>query len=215
MPPTLQKPILRQLGLVDYQVTLDSMIEFTSTRGPETADEIWCLEHPAVYTLGLNADPGHVLSPGDIPVIQVDRGGQVTYHGPGQLVFYTLLDLKRGRLGIRDIVCALENAVIHALAGYAIEARGSRDAPGVYVDGKKVASIGLRVRRGCSYHGLAVNVSNDLKPFSHINPCGYDNLEVTSLKNLGAPIEPELVSNDIVAALSDSLAEFARPSTGA
>jgi lipoyl(octanoyl) transferase len=181
----LQPVVVRQLGLADYLQTLERMRDFTAQRGADTRDEIWLLEHPPVFTLGTNADNTHVLDPGDIPVVEVDRGGEVTYHGPGQLVAYVLLDLKRKRLGIRDLVCSLERAIINTLAGYGIEATGREGAPGVYVGDKKIASIGLRIRRNCSYHGIAVNISPDLEPFSRINPCGYQGLAVTSLQQLG------------------------------
>lgn len=181
------------------------MQDFTDRRDAATRDEIWLLEHPPVFTLGLNADPSHILAPGDIPVVRVDRGGQVTYHGPGQLVVYTLLDLKRSRLGIRDLVCALENSVIELVAGYGIEAVARRDAPGVYVDGRKLASVGLRVRRGCSYHGLALNVAMDTEPFTRINPCGFDDLGVTQLAALGAPTDLDEVGDALVERLLPKL----------
>lgn len=180
---------IRNHGLADYAETLASMQAFTERRDASTADEIWLLEHPPVFTLGLNADRAHVLAPGDIPIVPVDRGGQVTYHGPGQLVVYTLLDLKRARLGIRDLVSALENAVIGLVADFGIEAAARCDAPGVYVDGAKLASVGLRIRRGCSYHGLSLNVNMDTEPFKRINPCGFDDLTVTQLADLGAPTD--------------------------
>jgi lipoyl(octanoyl) transferase len=161
------------------------MQSYTTERAADAADEIWLLEHEAVFTLGMNASPQHVLSPGEIPLVKIDRGGQVTYHGPGQLVLYPLLDLKRWQLGVRELVVSLENAVIRLTAHYGIQAYGKRDAPGVYVDSKKLASIGLRIRRGCSYHGLALNVAMDLSPFRRINPCGYAGLEVVDLAGLG------------------------------
>lgn len=164
------------------------MQRFTESRDPQARDEIWFLEHPPVFTLGMNAKPEHLLAPGDIPVVQIDRGGQVTYHGPGQLVVYPLLDVRRLRLGVRELVVALENAVISFAASWNIEAVGRRDAPGIYVDGRKLASIGLRIRRGCSYHGLAFNVAMDLEPFQRINPCGYRGLEVIDLRSLGAHV---------------------------
>ncbi len=160
------------------------MRQFTDARVSTTADEIWMVQHPPVFTLGMRGDPNDVLDAGDIPVIAIDRGGQVTYHGPGQLVIYPLLDLKRLRLGVRDLVTRLESAVIATLSGYGIVAVARRDAPGVYVDGRKVAALGLRVRRHCSYHGLAVNVNMDLSPFSRINPCGFQGLEVTQIADL-------------------------------
>jgi len=196
---------VRQLGLVDYEETFTAMKDFTDRRGPDTADEFWLLQHRPVYTLGLNADPAHVLAPGDVPVVQVDRGGQVTYHGPGQLVVYTLIDLKRAGLGIRDLVSALENCVIGFVAKHGIEAAARCDAPGVYVDGKKLASIGLRVRRGCSYHGLSLNVSMDIEPFSRINPCGFDDLTVTQLTELGLPTDLDSIGEELTQLLAAEL----------
>jgi len=186
------QPLLRWLGRAEYEPTWRAMQAFTEQRGPETRDEIWFLEHPPVFTLGMNAAREHVLAAGDIPLVQIDRGGQVTYHGPGQLVVYPLLDLRRHGLGIRQLVVALENGIIALLASWNIAAVGRRDAPGIYADGRKVASIGLRIRRGCSYHGLAFNVAMDLEPFRRINPCGYRGLEVTDLRTLG--VSPELHS---------------------
>jgi len=189
--------VVRRLGLVDCQATLEDMQRFTSARSAATADEIWLLQHAPVFTLGLNADAGHVLDAGTIPVVKVDRGGQVTYHGPGQLVAYTLLDLQRRRLGVRALVTALEQAVIATLAGYGITAACRPAAPGVYVAGAKVASLGLRVRRNCSYHGLALNVAMDLAPFGRINPCGFPGLGVTDIARLGGPADPERVADDL------------------
>src|SRR5271154_5214647 len=165
-------PAIRHLGLAPYEPTWRAMQRFTEGRDAATPDEIWFVEHPPVFTLGMNASREHLLSPGDIPVVQIDRGGQVTYHGPGQLVIYPLIDLRRRGLGVHALVVALENAVIDYVAGLGIKAQGSRLAPGVYVDGAKLASIGLRIRRGASYHGIALNVSVDLKPFERINVCG-------------------------------------------
>lgn len=176
--------IVRDLGLVEYEPTWRAMQRFTDQRGPETPDEVWFLEHSPVFTLGMNASPDHVLAPGDIPVVQIDRGGQVTYHGPGQLVVYPLVDLRRAGLGVRDIVTALERSVIAYAAELGVTAECRKGAPGVYVDGRKLASIGIRVRRGASYHGIAVNVSADLQPFNRINPCGYPGLEMTRLSDL-------------------------------
>jgi lipoyl(octanoyl) transferase len=187
LTPTLR---LRWLGLRDYEPTWRTMREFTDTRGEDTPDELWLLEHPSVYTLGLNGDLRHLVQATEIPVIQVDRGGQITWHGPGQLVAYPLLDLRRKNLGIRALVTALENAVIGLLKQYGIASEARRDAPGVYVEGRKIASVGLRVRRGCSYHGLSLNVNPDLAAFAAINPCGYAGLEVTSLKQLGVDARP-------------------------
>ena len=160
------------------------MQRFTDARAAETPDEIWFVEHPPIFTLGLNARESHVIDAGAIPVLRVDRGGQVTYHGPGQLVAYTLIDIKRRKMTVRSLVEALESAVIHTIAGYGVEARGRRDAPGVYVGEAKLAAVGLRVRRYCAYHGIAVNVSMDLEPFGRINPCGFEGLEVTQLSTL-------------------------------
>jgi lipoyl(octanoyl) transferase len=174
-------PLVKHLGLAPYEPTWRAMQEFTDRRDGATADEIWFVEHPPVFTLGLNASREHLLSPGDIPVLQIDRGGQVTYHGPGQLVVYPLIDLRRRRLGVRDLVVALENAVIDCVAAYGVSAEGSREAPGVYIGGAKLASLGLRIRRGASYHGLALNVSLDLAPFGRINVCGHRGLGVTRL----------------------------------
>jgi lipoyl(octanoyl) transferase len=180
-------PVVRRLGLVDYQPTWRAMQRFTEERDAATPDEIWFLEHRSVFTLGMNASRAHLLDPGEIPVVQIDRGGQVTYHAPGQLVVYPLVDLKRAALGIRDFVSALERAVIALAARYGIAAECRRGAPGVYVRGRKLASVGVRVRRGCSYHGLALNVALDLAPFRRINPCGYPGLEMTQLAELGGP----------------------------
>ncbi|HEY7962764.1 MAG TPA: lipoyl(octanoyl) transferase LipB [Steroidobacteraceae bacterium] len=182
-------PVARHLGRVDYEPTWRAMQRFTDARRADTADEIWFLEHPPVFTLGVNASRAHLLAPGDIPVVQIDRGGQVTYHGPGQLVVYPLIDLKRAGLGIRAFVTALERAVIGLAAMYGISAAGRRSAPGVYVGERKLASIGVRVRRGGAYHGLALNVAMDLEPFGRINPCGYAGLEMTQLAQLGGPAE--------------------------
>lgn len=180
-------PLVKWLGRVDYEPTWRAMQRLTDVRDAQTPDEIWLLEHPPVFTLGMNADPRHVLLAGDIPVVQIDRGGQVTYHGPGQLVVYPLIDLKRAGLGVRDLVSALEKAVVAYAATLGIEAAPRRDAPGVYVDGAKLASVGIRIRRGASYHGLALNVDMDLGPFQRINPCGYEGLAMTQLATLCAP----------------------------
>lgn len=184
---------MRNLGRRDYAPVWREMQAFTAGRGADTPDELWLVEHPPVFTLGLNARPEHVLDPGPIPVLQVDRGGQVTYHGPGQMVLYPLLDLERRKMGVRTLVRHMEQAVIDLLAESGIAAGGREAAPGVYVDDAKIAALGLRVRRGRSYHGLAVNVDLDLEPFSRINPCGHPGQAVTSCRNLGidAPL-PEL-----------------------
>jgi lipoyl(octanoyl) transferase len=194
LQPTDFPPVLRFLGRADYESTWRAMQSFTEQRDTNTRDEIWLLEHPPVFTLGMNGKPEHVLAAGDIPVVNIDRGGQVTYHGPGQLVAYPLLDLCRLKLGVRDLVVALENAIVETVASWGIQAAGKRDAPGVYVDGKKLASIGLRIKRGCSYHGLALNVAMDLAPFRRINPCGYQGLEVTQVSQLGGPSDVQTVA---------------------
>ena len=184
VPPDLQ---VKWLGRVPYEPTWRAMQAFTDERGPATPDELWLLEHDPVYTLGMNADPTHVLDAGDIPVVQIDRGGQVTYHGPGQLVVYPLIDVRRAGIGVRGLVTALERAVIDLAAAHGIVAECRAHAPGVYVQGAKLASVGLRVRRGGSYHGLALNVAMDLAPFGRINPCGYAGLAMTQLSALGGP----------------------------
>jgi lipoyl(octanoyl) transferase len=176
--------LVRELGRREYVPVWQAMQSFTDHRDADTGDELWLVEHPPVFTLGLNAKAEHLLDAGDIPVVQVDRGGQVTYHGPGQIVVYALLDLRRLGLGPRQIVTALERGVIDLLAEQGIAAVGRRDAPGVYVDGAKIAALGLRVRRGCCYHGLSLNLAMDLEPFSRINPCGYPGLQVTQLSDL-------------------------------
>ena len=185
--PVIPAARIRRLGRVEYEPTWRAMQRFTEERTAGTPDEIWLLEHPPVFTLGANASRAHLIAPGDIPVVQIDRGGQVTYHGPGQLVVYPLIDLRRLGLGIRDFVTALERAVIGLAAQFGIAAEGRRGAPGVYVGGEKLASIGVRVRRNGSYHGLALNVALDLEPFSRINPCGYQGLKMTQLAALGGP----------------------------
>jgi lipoic acid synthetase len=186
-PHPAPAPTVRWLGRVEYEPTWREMQRITDTRDANTPDEIWLLEHPPVFTQGLNGDPSHVLGAGDIPVVQIDRGGQVTYHGPGQLVVYPLIDIRRAGLGVRDLVTALERAVIEYCASLGIEAECRKNAPGVYVAGRKVASVGLRIRRGASYHGLAFNVNMDLEPFQRINPCGYAGLQMTQLAALGQP----------------------------
>jgi lipoyl(octanoyl) transferase len=188
-----ERPVIRRLGLVAYEPCWRAMQAFTDQRDAATPDEIWFAEHPPVFTLGLNGSREHLLAPGDIPVVPIDRGGQVTYHGPGQLLIYPLIDLKRHRLGVRELVVGLEQAVIGYAAELGIEALGRRDAPGVYVRGAKLASVGLRVRRGASYHGLALNVALDLEPFGRINVCGYRGLAVTQLADLGAVRDLESV----------------------
>ena len=180
--------IVRQFGFCDYQATYDDMRRFNEHRQPDTEDEIWCLEHPSVYTLGLGGHQKHIISPGSIPVIRVDRGGQVTYHGPGQLIVYCLLDLHRRSLAIKNFVNLLEQSVIDMLFEQGLKAVRRPGAPGVYVNNRKIAALGIRVRRGCTYHGLALNVDMDLFPFRGINPCGYSDLQVTCLRDLGIEV---------------------------
>ncbi|AUM13877.1 lipoyl(octanoyl) transferase LipB [Ketobacter alkanivorans] len=175
--------ILRDLGTVDYTDTWHAMKDFTEQRNEQTPDEIWLLQHPRVFTQGQAGKAEHVLAPGDIPVIQVDRGGQVTYHGPGQLVGYLMIDLRRMGIGARDLVSRIENAIVATLAELNIESAPRPDAPGVYSGGKKIASLGLRIRHGRSFHGLALNIDMDLEPFQRINPCGYQGMEMTQVRN--------------------------------
>ena len=180
----MDAPLVRDLGFRPLPEVWAEMQAFTAQRTRETRDEVWFVEHPPVYTLGMRGDRSHLLAPGDIPIVQIDRGGQVTYHGPGQLVAYVLLNLEQRAWTPRKLVQALENAVIDTVADYGVGAVARRDAPGVYVDGAKLAAVGLRVKRHCSYHGLAVNVAMDLAPYRGINPCGYEGLEVTDLRTL-------------------------------
>lgn len=205
--PDIRRPGARLcfLGRTPYEPTWRAMQEFTNTRDENTRDEIWFTEHPPVFTLGLNASREHLLAPGDIPVIQIDRGGQVTYHGPGQLMVYPLIDIRRARLGVRDLVTALEQSVVDLLANYGITAVARRDAPGVYVDGKKIASVGLRIKRNASFHGMAVNVDMDLEPFTRINPCGFADLEVTDFGNLGIETNLSAIAKELAPGLLQHL----------
>ena len=189
--------IVRELGLQPYQQVWQDMQTFTDQRSASTPDELWLVQHPPVYTLGKNARAEHVLDPGDIPVVKSDRGGQVTYHGPGQLIVYAMLDLRRRGMGVQSLVRLLEQAVIDLLAGYGVMAHRREKAPGVYVEDRKIAALGLRVRRGCSFHGLSLNVDMDLSPFRMINPCGYEGLEVTRMSDLGIDAPPELVATQL------------------
>ncbi|NIK40187.1 lipoyl(octanoyl) transferase [Xanthomonas arboricola] len=192
----------RDLGRQEYAPVWRAMQRFTDARDDATADEVWVVEHAPVFTLGQAGKPEHVLAPGEIPVLQVDRGGQVTYHGPGQLVVYPLLDLRRLRIGVRDYVCKIEQALIDTLEEWNIVAERRDGAPGVYVGGAKIAALGIRVRRGCTFHGLSFNVAMDLEPFHRINPCGYQGLQVTSVLDLGGPSGMDAVK----AVLLDQLA---------
>ena len=185
--------IVRDLGRRPYEPVWRAMQAFTDARTDGSADELWLVEHEPVFTLGQAGKPEHVLAPGDIPVLNVDRGGQVTYHGPGQIVLYPLLDLRRFGIGVREYVCRIEQAIIDTLDEWNIGAERREGAPGVYVAGAKVAALGIRVRRGCTFHGLAFNIGMDLEPFHRINPCGYQGLQVTSLQDLGGPSGMEAV----------------------
>ncbi|NNM59144.1 MAG: lipoyl(octanoyl) transferase LipB [Legionellales bacterium] len=197
-------------GLQDYALIWQAMKDYTDTRTENSADEIWVLQHPPVFTQGQNGKPEHILNPGNIPVIQVDRGGQVTYHGPGQLVAYVLVDLKRRNLGVRDLVRALEQAIINVLAEYHICAKNRTDAPGVYVNEAKIASLGLRVRRGCSYHGLAFNIDMDMKPFTQINPCGLMGIRMVQLQELINDVSIKDVEKKLVSQLNNVLQQEGR-----
>jgi lipoyl(octanoyl) transferase len=201
-PPML---LLRRLGRRDYEDIWAAMRRFTDGRDAGTADELWLVEHPPVFTLGQAGRPEHLLEPGEIPVIRTDRGGQVTYHGPGQLVAYLLLDLRRAGLGVKRLVNTLEQAVVDLLAGYDIQAAARPDAPGVYVDGAKIASVGLRIRHGCSYHGIALNLDLDLAPFARINPCGHPGLAVTRLADLVPGADLRDVDRRLATILADRL----------
>ncbi len=181
--------LIKRLGRQDYETVWRQMQDYTLSRDETSADQIWIVEHPAVYTLGLNGKTEHLLNTEGIPVIETDRGGQVTYHGQGQLVVYLLLDIERLQIGVRKVVTVLEQAMISTLAQYGIKAEAKAEAPGVYVDDKKIGSVGLRVKRGCCYHGLSLNNNMDLTPFNHINTCGYPSLEVTQLADLNINIE--------------------------
>lgn len=201
-------PLCRRLpGAADYLATFEAMKQFTDSRTDSSPDELWLLQHPRVFTQGQAGRAEHVLAPGDIPVIQVDRGGQVTYHGPGQWVLYLLVDLRRHKLGVRQLVTLIEESLVELLAAYGIAAAPRADAPGVYVDGDKIAALGLRVRRGCSYHGLALNVNLDLEPFQRINPCGHEGLRVTSMAEQlpGVALDMEEVGERLLAVVSARL----------
>lgn len=197
--------IIRQLNNTDYVDVWHAMQTFTDNRDEHTADELWLVEHPPVFTQGQAGKDEHLLMPGDIPVVKVDRGGQVTYHGPGQQVIYFMINLRRRKMGVRELVTLIENGIIASMADFGIEAKAKPDAPGVYVDGKKIASLGLRVRKGCSFHGLALNVNMDLSPFQRINPCGYQGLEMIQTIDLQGPASVEQAGNSLVKHLSELL----------
>ena len=203
--------MVRKLGLVAYESTWKAMQAFNAARASDTGDQLWLLEHPPVFTLGLAGRPEHVLAPGEIPVIRTDRGGQATYHGPGQLVAYPLLDLRERGLGVKELVRRLEQAAIDCLARYGVEGHRRAGMPGVYVAGAKIAAVGLRISRGCSYHGLALNVDCDLEPFSRIDPCGYPGMRVTSLADRG--VRASIVA--VQQSLSDSILRAIAPAGAA
>ncbi|MDM8565623.1 lipoyl(octanoyl) transferase LipB [Candidatus Halobeggiatoa sp. HSG11] len=197
----MEKVIIRNQGLVEYQPIHQAMQHFTDTRYADTPDELWILQHQPIYTLGQAGKPEHLLNVGNIPVYQSDRGGQVTYHGPGQLIVYVLMDIKRVNLGVKKLVHTLEQAIINYLSILKISSNRRDNAPGVYVNNKKIAALGLRIRKGCSYHGLSLNVDMDLQPFQGINPCGYADLEVTQLSELGIKMEFEQVAEQFLQCL--------------
>jgi len=197
--------IVKDLGVVEYEPTCEAMRQFTAERGQNTEDELWLLEHPQVFTLGLNGKDEHVLNTHDIPLVNTDRGGQVTFHGPGQLIVYTLIDLKRAKIGVREMISGLENSVVSMLKQLDIEAKSRSDAPGVYVEGRKIASLGLRVKRGACYHGLSLNVAMDLTPFSYINPCGYQGMEVIDLKSLACDLTMDQAKQYFVSAFNQQM----------
>ncbi len=198
-------PVLRRMGVTEYAAAYDAMRAFTARRTADTPDELWLLEHPPVYTLGQAGKPEHLLRDNGIPVVRVDRGGQVTYHGPGQAVAYVLLDLRRRGLAVKRLVGLLEQAVIDLLAAHGVAGARRAGAPGVYVDGAKLAALGLRVRGGCTYHGLALNVNMDLAPFRDINPCGYEGLAVTQLVDLGVGLAPDTAATALAERLAARL----------
>lgn len=193
--------IVRDLGRTRYHEVQVAMQAFTDTRGPDAASELWLTEHQPVFTQGQAGKPEHVLAPGDIPIVQSDRGGQVTYHGPGQIVAYLLFDLRRMGMSVRTLVSGIESAIIDVLRGYGVEGAARADAPGVYVRGAKIAALGLRVRRGCSYHGLSFNIDMDLEPYSRINPCGLSGLQVTQLSQLVGAVDLDQVKLQLLSAL--------------
>ncbi len=190
--------VVKRLGRQDYEPVWKAMHEFTDQRTEETPDEVWLVEHNPVFTQGQAGKAEHLINTGDIPVVQSDRGGQVTYHGPGQLVAYFLINLRRKKLGVRDLVTTIENLVINTLKAYNIDSAARPDAPGVYVDGKKICSLGLRIRKGCSFHGLALNVNMDLTPFLRINPCGYAGMEMVQLSQFNGPSDVETVEKQLI-----------------
>ena len=193
--------IVRNKGKCDYEKTYSAMSHFTDCRDSVTTDEIWCLQHPPVYTLGLNGHRKHIITSGNIPVIETDRGGQVTYHGPGQLMVYILMDIKRKSISVKDYVYRLEQSVIDMLEVYDVVGHRRKSAPGVYVENKKISALGIRVRKGCSYHGLSINIDMDLTPYSGIHPCGYSNLEVTQMREVGVDENLLQITNTLIPCL--------------
>lgn len=196
---------IRNLGLQEYGIVFKRMREFTTQRTSVTADEFWCVQHPAVYTLGANADSQHILAQSDVPIVQSDRGGQVTYHGPGQIIVYMLIDLRRKSIGVKRLVELIEKSVVALLGSYNIDSRARADAHGVYVADAKIASLGLRVHSGCSYHGIALNADMDTSPFSLINPCGYPGLKITQLKDHGVSESTQIISEKLIHKLCEHL----------
>mgnify|MGYP001047161880 CR=1 FL=1 len=200
-----ERALIRELGRVEYEPTWRAMQDFTARRTANTPDEIWLVEHPPVYTQGQAGRPEHLIAATDIPVVPIDRGGQITYHGPGQVVAYVLVDLRRRGYGIRELVTRMEQAVINVLAAQGVAAARLAGAPGIYVDGAKIAALGLRVKHGCTYHGLAFNVDMDLAPFDAINPCGYPGMRVTQCRDLGVKLSPPQAGQALAQALLDTI----------
>lgn len=196
---------LYNLGKIEYSVAFSHQKQFVKQRHPDTVDEVWCLEHPPVYTLGLSGKTEHIIDRGNIPIVQTDRGGQVTYHGPGQLVVYPLLDLKRRKISVKNYVRLLEQAIMDTLNEFDVSARRIQGAPGVYVDDRKIAALGIRMRKGCCYHGISLNVDMDLSPYDGINPCGYEGLAVTQLKDLGVDTNISSIMPVLATALANQL----------
>ena len=208
--PVPDTVIIRELGQQDYMPTFDAMRDYTAARTNESQDEFWLVEHPPVFTQGRNSKPEHLINPGNIEVVDIDRGGQITYHGPGQIVLYVMLDLSRAGKGVRDLVTAMEQSIIKLLAEYGLAAEARSDAPGVYVDNAKIAALGLRITRGRSYHGLSLNVDMDLSPFQGINPCGYEGMSITQCRDLGIDDPVPKISERLCTLLSSELGYNAR-----
>jgi lipoyl(octanoyl) transferase len=206
-------PVVKSLGLVEYQPTWDAMKAFTAARTRETPDEIWLLQHPPTYTQGQAGLPEHLLDAHGIPVVQIDRGGQITYHGPGQVVAYLLLDLRRWKINVRELVRLLEQSAINVLAEHGIAALGREDAPGIYVGDAKIGALGLKIRNGCCYHGLSLNVDMDTAPFSYINPCGYRGLRVTQMKDFGVKTSLDVIEQRLAMQLVGLLQQHLNQST--